>query len=97
MCYTQICPRFECWDEHTIHTCVYCVLTLNAGPGRGVCVCVKDFPSSEAIDICRINFVNKTPEYDLNKTAPSFTRLCHFCTKLPFHLIKFVIFHVNHS
>ena len=22
MCYTQICPRFECWDEHTIHTCV---------------------------------------------------------------------------
>ena len=42
MCYTQICPRFECRDEHTIHTCVYCVLTLNAGPGRGVwgCVCV---------------------------------------------------------
>ena len=22
MCYTQICPRFECRDEHTIHTCV---------------------------------------------------------------------------
>ena len=40
MCYTQICPRFECRDEHTIHTCVYYVLTLNAGPGRGVCVCV---------------------------------------------------------
>ena len=46
MCYTQICPRFECRDEHTIHTCVYCVLTLNAGTGRvcvagwGVCVCV---------------------------------------------------------
>ena len=40
MCYTQICPRFECWDEHTIHTCVYCVLALNAGTGRGVCVCV---------------------------------------------------------
>ena len=39
MCYTQICPRFECLDEHTIHTCVYCVLALNAGPGRGVCVC----------------------------------------------------------
>ena len=39
--YTQICPRFECRDEHTIHTCVYCVLTLNAGPGRGVCVCVR--------------------------------------------------------
>ena len=38
MCYTQICPRFECRDEHTIHTCVYCVLTLNAGPGIGVCV-----------------------------------------------------------
>ena len=38
MCYTQICPRFECLDEHTIHTCVYCVLALNAGPGRGVCV-----------------------------------------------------------
>ena len=35
MCYTQICPRFDCRDEHTIHTCVYCVLTLNAGPGRG--------------------------------------------------------------
>ena len=42
MCYTQICPRFECWDEHNIHTCVYCVLTLNAGTGRGVFVCVKD-------------------------------------------------------
>ena len=40
MCYTQICPRFECLDEHTIHTCVYCVLALNAGPGMGVCVCV---------------------------------------------------------
>ena len=45
MCYTQICPRFECRDEHTIHTCVYCVLTLNAGEGWGygcgcVCVCV---------------------------------------------------------
>ena len=36
MCYTQICPRFECRDKHTIHTCVYCVLTLNAGTGRGV-------------------------------------------------------------
>ena len=43
MCYTQICPCFECRDEHTIHTCVYCVLTLNAGPGRGVCVCVSAF------------------------------------------------------
>ena len=43
MCYTQICPRFECRDEHTIHTCVYCVLTLNAGPGKGVCVCVCVF------------------------------------------------------
>ena len=40
MCYTQICPRFECLDEHIIHTCVYCVLALNAGTGRGVCVCV---------------------------------------------------------
>ena len=37
---TQICSRFECRDEHTIHTCVYCVLTLNAGTGRRVCVCV---------------------------------------------------------
>ena len=35
MCYTQICPRFEWRDERTIHTCVYCVLTLNAGTGRG--------------------------------------------------------------
>ena len=42
MCYTQICPRFECRDEHTIHTCIYCVLTLNAETGRGVCVCVFD-------------------------------------------------------
>ena len=40
MCYTQICPRFECRDEHTIHTCVYCVLTLNAEPGMWVCVWV---------------------------------------------------------
>ena len=40
MCYTQICPRFECRDEHTIHTCIYCVLTLNARTGRGVCMCV---------------------------------------------------------
>ena len=46
MCYTQICPRFECRDEHTIHTCVYCVLTLNAGPGRGVCVCVCVFSAA---------------------------------------------------
>ena len=38
MCYTQICPRFECRNEHTIHMCVYCVLTLNVGTGRGVCV-----------------------------------------------------------
>ena len=45
MCYTQICPRFECRDEHTIHTCVYCVLTLNAGAGRGVCMCVCGLPS----------------------------------------------------
>ena len=37
MCCTQICPRFECRDEHIIHTCVYCVLTLNAGTGMGVC------------------------------------------------------------
>ena len=43
MCYTQICPRFECRDEHTIHTCVYCVLTLSAGTGRGVFVC-KSYP-----------------------------------------------------
>ena len=43
MCYTQICPRFECLDEHTIHTCVYCVLALNAGTGRGVCVCLFFF------------------------------------------------------
>ena len=27
------CPYFECRDEHTIHTSVYCVLTLNAGTG----------------------------------------------------------------
>ena len=56
MCYTQICPRFECRDEYTIHTCVYCVLTLNAGPGRGVgvcggcvcvCVCVRPGIQSE--------------------------------------------------
>ena len=41
MCYTQICPRFECQDEHTIDTCVYRVLTLNARTGRGVCMCVR--------------------------------------------------------
>ena len=41
MCYTQICPRFECRDEHTIHTCVYCVLTLNARTGRGDRSCVQ--------------------------------------------------------
>ena len=39
MCYTQICPRFECLNKHTVHMCVYCVLALNAGPGRCVCVC----------------------------------------------------------
>ena len=44
MCYTQICPRFECWDKHTIHTCVYCVVTLNAGTGWG---CVRPGIQSE--------------------------------------------------
>ena len=42
MCYTQICPRFECRYEHTILTCVYCVLTLNARTGRGVYVCERE-------------------------------------------------------
>ena len=51
MCYTQICPRFECLDEHTIHTCVYCVLALNAGPGRGVCVCVRDILYADLVGV----------------------------------------------
>ena len=47
------CPHFECvihrfvlalnaWTN-TLYTCVYCVLALNAGTGRGVCVCVRSF------------------------------------------------------
>ena len=39
MCYTQICPRFGCRDEHTIHTCVYCVLwQVVAGTGKRVLI-----------------------------------------------------------
>ena len=62
MCYTQICPRFECQDEHmhTIHTCVYCVLTLDAGPGIGVCRCLTCYHSLYATDYWKTIIINAT-------------------------------------
>ena len=62
MCHTQICPRFECLDEHTIHTCVYCVLALNAGTGRGVydshvfCLGYTDYEWGQDLSLLQLHY-----------------------------------------
>ena len=85
MCYTQIWPHFECWDRHTIHMCVQCVLTLNAGTGRGVPLCVTAASAME-LQLGVFGFLTTThAETKANKMRAQPLRAVQHFTPVYFH------------